>query len=440
MSRKFAADMRESRSRQRHSKKRVVASIGSGARAEQKPGIFNLLRNPSTVLISALFMVIFVFHSEVVHSSRLLNEDLLRQQEREQRKMKMMQEELNNIVGSSSSNSLRYWEEVKLSTSKQELALLEVNDEGRNGFAGDTPNDRRDYPVQNSLIPEIFHNLGDLTEPYSKADIHIPFFWHIAKSGGTTIKHMYSDCYGLVEACESGIEEGHLDDQSLQIITLRHGWTFLNVDTTTPKGIERAAQFNIALSGKVDLISSPLPHTAASKLFIQGHKGRMFTVLRDPIQRAVSLFHYLQKAKHEPTYNPALQNMTLEEYAFSELVESNFITRTLLDKMEAPLEEIDFKIAQDILRSKVLVGLLDELQESVRRFELYFHFGDPAPNATCKEHYVRTGSNRQSVSQILSADAPAYVELQRKNHMDLRLYEYAVELFHIQGSMFEAAE
>lgn len=41
-----------------------------------------------------------------------------------------------------------------------------------------------------------------------------PIFWHILKSGGTTVKLMYAQCYGLVEACETGVLENEWYDSS----------------------------------------------------------------------------------------------------------------------------------------------------------------------------------------------------------------------------------
>lgn len=285
------------------------------------------------------------------------------------------------------------------------------------------------------LIPPSLNHLADLSDEYTKENTEVPFFWHVPKSAGSTIKDMYSNCYGLVEASESGITEGHENDEVLQVVTLEDGWKFLNVDTTIPTGIERAARMKAAESDMLDLLVSPLPYEAVPKLLSSDHKGRFFTVFRDPIERVVSIFYYLQKATHEPTYNPALANMTLEEYVFSDLAESNFISRCLIDKMEAPFVEEDFSVAREILRTKTLVGLLDEMEESVRRFDSYFEFGQPK-NASCVEGYVKKGTNRHSHPGLPQPDSPVYQELLRKNHMDVRVYKYAVELFHEQASMF----
>jgi len=291
------------------------------------------------------------------------------------------------------------------------------------------------------LIPSGLDKLADLSDIYTRGNKEVPFFWHVAKSGGSTIKHLYSDCYGLVEASENGISEGHENDASLEVVTLEllNRWKFVNVDTTIPAGIERAAELNTAQSGLVDLLISPLPYEVVPKLFDQEHKGRFFTIFRDPIERVVSTFYYLQKATHEPTYNPELAYMTLAEYVFSDLAESNFISRSLIDKMEEAFVEEDFNVAREILKTKCLVGLLNQMEESVRRFDSYFGFRNPDQQISdeCVEGYLKTGVNKNSHPELPAIDSPVHRELVRKNHMDIRLHKYVIELFREQGSLFE---
>jgi len=291
------------------------------------------------------------------------------------------------------------------------------------------------------LIPPALENLADLSDIYTRDNKEVPFFWHIAKGGGSTIKHLYSDCFGLVEATENGILEGHQNDMSLEVVTLQvlNGWKFVNVDTTIPSGIDRAAKLNTAKSGLVDLLISPLPYEVVPKLFDSDHKGRFFTIFRDPLERVVSIFYYLQQATYEPTYNPKLASMTFEEYVFSDLAESNFITRSLIDKMEEAFVEEDFWIAREILKTKCLVGLLDQMEESVRRFDSYFGFRniDKEVSEDCVEGYLKKGVNKNVHPNLPPEYTAVYKELVRKNHMDIRLHKYAIELFQEQKKMFE---
>lgn len=54
------------------------------------------------------------------------------------------------------------------------------------------------------LPPVLDSHLVDWNERPSNEKKEIPIFWHILKSGGTTMKLMYATCYRFVEACETG--------------------------------------------------------------------------------------------------------------------------------------------------------------------------------------------------------------------------------------------
>jgi hypothetical protein len=68
---------------------------------------------------------------------------------------------------------------------------------------------------------------------------------------------------------------------------------FVNVDTSTVEGLQRAKKLGLAQSGKVNAIYTPLIFDA-NDLFDDDHKGRMFAIFRHPIDRAISIFRYLQ--------------------------------------------------------------------------------------------------------------------------------------------------
>ena len=127
-------------------------------------------------------------------------------------------------------------------------------------------------------------------------------------------------------ADEVGGQFGHAEDQTLQVFE-EYGAKFVNVDTTNPHGIAKAKRLNLASSGMVDAIATSYVHEA-SELFSPDHRGRFFTMMRDPIERAVSMLGYLGKATWESTYDPAFATMTVEEYARSSKVENNWYVET----------------------------------------------------------------------------------------------------------------
>lgn len=89
--------------------------------------------------------------------------------------------------------------------------------------------------------------------------------------------------------------------------------SFVNIDTYTPNGIQRANELNLVTSGLADVIISPLLYDAAA-LFTPTHKGRVFTMLRHPIERAASLFYFIQDTqwKRPETKNEKLAAMSIE--------------------------------------------------------------------------------------------------------------------------------
>ncbi|KAL7552594.1 hypothetical protein ACHAWF_016420 [Thalassiosira exigua] len=342
-------------------------------------------------------------------------------------------------------------------------------------------------------------------------------FWHVLKSGGTTIKLMYAQCYRLVEACETGVlveaeqeqrrnqpsqqqqllpsvdegQGGHpspwewmqqqqqqqqaqnsavdldspqrrrrlepmpyspseeeLDGNDaklaqqeaagqLRVVISEDGRRYVNVDVTTPDGILHASELGFASSDLADVLFTPLLLESAQSLVTSsGRRGRAFALFRHPVERVVSIFHYLQRATWEPTYDPRYASWTVDEYANSPECESNWMVRSLIDKMTGPLSPDDVLVAKDVLRRKCLVGLLDRMEESVVRFHRYFGFGDEEALRCARDRFVGKGSGSNSHTHPkLDRRSETWAILERKNSLDLRLYEYAQQLFVEQGEL-----
>ena len=319
-----------------------------------------------------------------------------------------------------------------------------------------------------------------------------PIFWHILKSGGSAIKLMYATCYQLVGASESGewidrqqqentlamqqaqqsggerrrrleggdnnevspmewmqktiMEQWQVWDESaetqdnqhqeLRVVVSEDGRKYVNVDVTTMEGIARASRLNFVSSGLADVIFTPLLRESA-ELLLDGdkHKGRMFAVFRSPVDRVVSLFYYLQQATWEPTYTEEYASMTIDEYARSPLCESNWMVRTLVNKMEGPLEPSDIEIAKEIIRQKCIVGLLDEMGETIRRFHSYFGFENDEALTCALQNFAAAGGSQSNSHKhpMLDPNGATWQIIEKKNSLDIRLFEYAIELWHEQG-------
>lgn len=241
------------------------------------------------------------------------------------------------------------------------------------------------------------------------------------------MKHIFCQCFDFVAATENGHAESEISDENLRIIW-NEGMSFVNVDTSTPQGILKAKSLHLAQSGKVNVIITPLVYDMAN-IFDANHRGRMFTMMRHPIDRVVSMFYYLQVATWESTYDPSLSEMTIEEYASSDKVEENWMTRFLVNKKNEPLGPNDIILAREILRRKFLIGLLSRPEESMERFMKHFGWKYyTSEKAECAKTLLKNGVNRHEHPSI-SRGGEAWNKLIENNKYDLELYMYSVQLF-----------
>lgn len=175
--------------------------------------------------------------------------------------------------------------------------------------------------VQIDSLWEQLNGYAELVEPYDSQSSALPVFWHVPKSGGTTIQDLMMHCVGMVGANEVG--GSYLNDAgTLEVVKLENGNRYVNVDMTNPVGISHAKDVGFGRSGLANVVMTSWFDQTAS-VFDEDHKGRCFTLLRHPIQRAVSMFYYLKDATWEHTFSEEYKNMTIEEFASSQYAEDN---------------------------------------------------------------------------------------------------------------------
>ena len=269
---------------------------------------------------------------------------------------------------------------------------------------------------------------------YTKDPNHsdIPLLWYIPRSGGGMIKNILSNCKDLVVASEVGgtiARKG--TPEKLDVIEVA-GHKYINVDTTTEIGIAKAKKLGLASSGLVNLVVSPRLQEAAS-LFGPSKRGRAFAFLRHPVERAVSMFYFLKK--HNVA---AVASMELEDYCKSPHVENNWMVRMLSSKMTGDVGEGDLEMAKNLLKEKLIVGLLEQKDESMKRFE--HHFGwryteNPKRQAACRTR-ILVGDYRtnESAKSKIKEGSQAWSLLMWQNKLDMKLYKYAKALFLQQGT------
>lgn len=271
--------------------------------------------------------------------------------------------------------------------------------------------------------------LADITEPRKSTDT--AFYWQVPKAGGTTMKYVLSNCLDLVHASRASKDHCDIRSGNLEICRSLTMGTLINVDPSDDHGIQRAADLNLVQSGLADvLISSRFLHLTT--LFDEDHKGRAFTVVRDPIVRSISTFYYLQEADWERNYNIELKNMTLLEYANKDTTSSDWMVRWLTGKNSDPvLTQSDLEFAKQVLRRKFLILLTDDMPTSVSRLVQYMGWDVSWEQSQCIQQNVIAKVKRHNENKHpdVPVGSPEYEALRRRNQLDIQLYHYALELF-----------
>ena len=291
------------------------------------------------------------------------------------------------------------------------------------------------------LIPKNFEiRMANIWDPILPTDTAL--FFHIPKSGGTTVADILTHCLDLVSASSIGATEGHGRENFLEVRRYHDKGKYVNVNPASLPGIKHAKELGLAASGLADVIVLHRLHEG-SELFDPDHRARLFCMFRNPVHRAISMFYYLQKATWEPTYDPTLADMTLLDYANSNKVEENWITRFLVHEYSGRLSDDAVEKAKQIMRDKMVVGILGNFQESLKRFELYFDWwednktkGIAARMVQCQQNHGRTKQNKIS-HPLPDEEDPAYQRLLQLNWADMQLYLYALKLFEEQAVLVQ---
>jgi hypothetical protein len=322
------------------------------------------------------------------------------------------------------------------------------NDGGKNNNDGDNDDDDDDNYLS---------HLTNMSLPYN-SNIETPYFWDVHFAGESIAEYIFTHCYHLILACEFGLRQVEYNDEALELFTLDNT-TYVNVDLTTQGGIHRASTLGLANSQLMDIIISPYFTDITRSVFSRHHLGRMFALFRHPVDRAISMYHYLAKATWDTNYNPALSKMSIEEYAKSRYIENNWMTRFLVNKPSGKLHPTDMIHAKTILKSKCLVGLYEDMEVSMARFVHYFGWdnGDNDEEArrdqTVKEcryeaiyrgdrHVSGSGKvKKKEVSLSMTTEEEvsirpnslAWNAIVRMNMYDMELYEFAKRIYKHQA-------
>lgn len=309
-----------------------------------------------------------------------------------------------------------------------------------NGFIMSNP-----IPPSSSLSsqPELpLPLISEISEPFLDSDI--PYFWHIPKVGGSTLKNIFSSCYNLKRPNRNPV----MEEASLDVIDEK----YVNVDTATEEGIDKAKELGLIPSKASDIIISPRIYEV-QKLFNQFQRPRMFTMIRHPFLRLFSFYNYHKHATWELKHNKFefMKNMTFSEYLQTKTVENNWLTCTLTNTNKNLLNETHVQLATDILARKCLVGLTDNFNTSVYRFQQYFNWKIDDSRRGCLKRLVFDSPVNKLSNVLQQRNTEHHIEsleegddawnlLLETNKYDLQLYQNAMKIFEDQGKYFPNLE
>ena len=346
-----------------------------------------------------------------------------------------------------------------------------------------------DWTVGTTYLPGIVDSYGSIALSDATRFRDVPLFWGSeyadfqGRGGGNSILEGVLGCLNFVQVSSEGVllessgdsskvgsggggggsdgmvERPKGDYLNLHVV-LAMGRKYLNVDTTTIDGIERAKVLALGSSGMADVIYSSLLQDVSS-LFTTLNQGRMFVLIRHPVEREMARFRYLRRGQFARTklndwQRGNLQDMSYVEYAKSEFARDNWMTRELVNKrcidgkgedgnVCDSLEERDLYTAKEILRRKALIGLYSDIMGAVQHYGRYFRWdgaqeGKRFDDSTmyCFQNHVLEGMRKDALGgkDLDPNDAlehsDAYVALMEKNSFDFELFTYAQTLYKYQ--------
>ena len=273
-----------------------------------------------------------------------------------------------------------------------------------------------------------------------------PLFWGLPFAGGSILENILGSCLNLVLASDGTGMTGVVDDLHLSTVPVL-GRKYVNVDLSNKEGIERAKELGLGTSGMADVDISPLLHEASDALFSHMNQGRLFIMVRHPVEREFARLKHMKEYDQDLFVKNSDRGMSYADFAQSDYVADNWMTRTLVRKgVDEQLTARDMHTAKEILRRKALVGLYTDIMGASRHYARYFGWDNAMQGGKLSEgtlscfesailegmkNYNVAGDDTQEGSHLLEG-SNAWSTIMEKNKFDFELYVYSQQLYKFQ--------
>lgn len=287
------------------------------------------------------------------------------------------------------------------------------------------------------IVPSYLRFLVNTFEPSLNTDRLI--LLKVPRTGTTMIEHILARCFSQTIAAvypPPGSDIIATEMNYLEVTTQKNGEKYWNVDLTTLEGITKSKDLQLAYQPQARVLVSPHLYEVSINLLNDQFRGRVFIMFRHPIERLVSLFYFLEKEDKLPKNTVTMQDFVKHNETS---INHNIYTRQLSHKTGYgdTLTVEDEKLARRVLRDKVVIGMMTEKSESLRRLEHVFQWSVDRPQVEqCHERLMNWDWPLKNRHNALSPEKEVYKSIQRKNAFDLRLFAYAQVLFRQQAVLF----
>lgn len=296
-----------------------------------------------------------------------------------------------------------------------------------------------------NIYPWAEHNLKPIAEPLIPNNETALLFWHVPKSGGTTAKAMY-ECLGLTLVNRAGSLPQFGHDQDSQLIVFKpwgeHGPAYVNADTSTEGGIIRAEQLGLVRSQLGHVIITSYPQFAVEHLYDPHHTGRAFAIFRHPVDRLISKFYYLQVATWERTYSPNWKYMDINYWATINRDNDVYVRMLAGKKVGDTVNEDDLQLAMSTIKERFVVGLIDDMEESFRRFSIIIGIDKSNNNnwEMCHDKFFGQSMKRSNSNshETFAEESPEWDAIAQRNALDIRFFTFVQELFIEQKEIIDS--